>query len=79
MRAVARATTLAEINVNKLNQIISRHRWAEMPAGDGLFLAIGQLNVALTIYFGDFHRIACDAVSGIVIIAQQLAKPHKRD
>jgi hypothetical protein len=50
-----------------------------MPAGDGLFLAVGQLNVALTIYFGDFHRIGCDAVNGIVIIAHQLAKPHKRD
>jgi hypothetical protein len=45
-------------------------------SGDGLFLAIGQLKVALTIYFSDFHRIACDAVNGIVIIAHQLAKPH---
>ena len=48
MRGVVRATTLAEVNVINLNQNISRHLWAAMPAGDGLFLAIGQLKVIFT-------------------------------
>jgi len=32
---------MAAVNVINLNQNISRHLWIEMPAGDGLFLAIG--------------------------------------
>ena len=57
MRAVVRATTLAEVNVNKLNQMINRHLWAAMPAGDGLFLAIGQLKANANAVFSCYHKL----------------------
>jgi hypothetical protein len=59
VRAVARATTLAEVNVIKQhhNQKICRHLWAAMPAGDGLFLAIGQLKATAKGVFSCYHKM----------------------